>query len=486
MSPGKQSAWMDACLSESIFNGLLNVEEVNANSPAIYWNGDLLSSYAELSRQVLEHQQQLHSDNKRSILLYLANYPSAVSALIAALQSGHAVLLADAALSDPLRQQLEDLYRPHWIGRFNVDCAEWQPTGAEDYDIDPELGLMLSTSGSTGSPKYVKLSGKSVVGNAKGIAATLAITSQDVAAAHLDFHYSYGLSVLTSHLVSGASVSLSDGKFTDRTFWNATQSACVTHLPGVPLHYEIMARLGFKRLKIPDVKTMTQAGGRLAEAIRDQAYEYMNEVDGRFYVMYGQTEAAPRMSTLQHSDYLSHRQSVGHALPGGEFSIVDEHRNKLATNVQGEVLYQGANVMMGYANDWRDLATPDQQHGELLTGDLGHLDAQGYLTITGRSSRFGKVYGWRISLDEIEALVGKAGAIVCIETDGVLGLVIESQSKDYWNDNEQSVRDVLSAQYSLPATAYRFYVVAEVPVTSRGKTDYQQLSEVIKAQLAER
>ena len=484
MLPDKQSASMDACLSESKINGLLNTQAA-ADAPAIYWNGELLSSYAELRQQVAAHQQQFKSAGKQSILLYLANYPPAVAALIATLQSDHVVLLADAALSDSLRQQLEVLYRPQWIGRFTADCAEWQRTDAEDYDISADLSLMLSTSGSTGSPKYVKLSRESIVGNAAAIASTLAIKNTDVAAAHLDFHYSYGLSVLTSHLHSGASVSLSDGKFTDRTFWNATRDAGVTHLPGVPLHYEIMARLGFKRLKIPNVKTMTQAGGRLAEAVRDQAYEFMDESEGRFYVMYGQTEAAPRMSTLQHHDYLVHRQTVGQALPGGEFSIVDEQRNKLATNEQGEVLYRGSNVMMGYANDWQDLATHDTQKGELLTGDLGRLDENGYLTITGRSSRFGKVYGWRINLDEIESLVGSACSIVCVEIDGILGLVVESDDKDYWQANEQTVRDLLSEQYSLPASAYRFIVVAQVPVTGRGKTDYRQLSEVVKAQLVE-
>ena len=324
-----------------------------------------------------------------------------------------------------------------------------------------------------------------MLGNAGAIATTLAIESSDVAAAHLDFHYSYGLSVLTSHLSKGAALSLSDGKFTDRTFWNATRDAGVTHLPGVPLHYEIMARLGFKRLKIPAVKTMTQAGGRLAEAVRDQAYQYMEESNGRFFVMYGQTEAAHRMSTLQHSDYASHRNTVGHALPGGEFSIVDEQRNRVAINTQGEVLYRGSNVMMGYANDWRDLATPDSQSGELMTGDLGQLDEHGFLTITGRSSRFGKVYGWRVNLDEIEAHVGKAGSIACVEIDGVLGLVMESDNSDYWQVNEQAVRELLSEQYTLPATAYQFFVVKEVPVSGRGKTDYRRLHEVVSAQLME-
>ena len=475
---------MEACLSESTVKGLLN-SEVASDAPAIYWNGELHSTYADLRQQVIEHQRQLQSDKKQSILLYVGNFPIAVSALVASIESNSAVLLADATLSEALRQQLEHLYRPQWIGRFYADIAQWQRTSAEHYDINPDLSLLLSTSGSTGSPKYVKLSRESVVDNASAIATTLAIDSSDVAAAHLDFHYSYGLSVLTSHLHKGASLSLSDGKFTDRTFWNATRDAGVTHLPGVPLHYEIMARLGFKRLKIPAVKTMTQAGGRLAEAVRDQAYQYMSESNGQFFVMYGQTEAAPRMSTLQHSDYASHKHTVGHALPGGEFCIVDEHRNQIAINEQGEVMYRGSNVMMGYANDWRDLATPDSHGGELMTGDLGKLDEHGYLTITGRSSRFGKVYGWRVNLDEIEALVGKAVSIACVEIDGVLALVVESDSGSYWRDNEQAVRELLSEQYTLPATAYQFFVVKEGPVTSRGKTDYRRLAEVVAAQQVE-
>jgi len=475
---------MDACLSDLNNSELLNAE-VEANAPAIYWNGELLTDYGTLRQQVLEHQQKLHTSTKQTILLYVANVPTAVSALVATIQSNHAVLLADATLSSPLRNQLETLYRPHWIGRFDASMAEWTRTDVDNYAIHASLKLLLSTSGSTGSPKYVKLSRNGIISNANAIASVLSIDSSDIAAAHLDFHYSYGLSVLCSHLYRGAALSLSDGKFTDRTFWNATRDACVSHLPGVPLHYEIMARLGFKRLKIPSVTTMTQAGGRLAETLRNQAHEYMDSTNGRFYVMYGQTEAGPRMSTLQHTDYVAHRHTVGQALPGGEFSIVDDQRKPVAVNAQGEVLYRGNNVMMGYANDWTDLATPDASNGELLTGDLGYLDESGFLTITGRSSRFGKVYGWRVNLDEVEALVGKTGSIACIDADGALGLVAESESGNYWHDNERSVRDLLAGQYSLPATAYQFFTVTEFPVTSRGKTDYRRLSELVKAQVME-
>jgi len=466
---------------------------VAADAPAIWWNGELHSTYAELRQDVSTWQQQIQADVKQSALLYIANVPSAVAALIAAIQSDTAVLLADATLSPQLQEQLEAVYKPHWIGRFTDKAAEWQRTDAAHYDINTDLSLLLSTSGSTGSPKYVRLSSESVIDNARAIAQVLSIDSADVAAAHLDFHYSYGLSVLTSHIYQGASLSLSDGKFTDRTFWNATRDAGVTHLPGVPLHYEIMARLGFKRLKIPSVKSMTQAGGRLAEAIRDQAHQYMDECNGRFYVMYGQTEAAPRMSTLQHDDYPAHKNTVGHALPGGEFSIVDEQRNDLGTGEQGEVLYRGGNVMMGYAESWRDLAAENTQSGALLTGDLGQLDESGFLTITGRSSRFGKVYGWRVNLDEIETLVGKAGAISCIDLDGVLGLVVESDNADYWQSNnddneqgsEESVRALLSTQYALPPTAYQFLVAKEIPVTARGKTDYRRLTTIIQQQMQE-
>ena len=143
----------------------------------------------------------------------------------------------------------------------------------------------------------------------------LAIDERSVGIAHLPLHYSYGLSVVTSHLVAGGRLCLINNSITSPSFWSKIENVGGSHFPGVPFHYVALARLGAGL--VPDsVKTFTQAGGALDLRVQTKIRDWATQRGGQFFVMYGQTEAAPRMATLQHADH-ARKGGLGGRRAGG-------------------------------------------------------------------------------------------------------------------------------------------------------------------------
>jgi len=223
---------------------------------------------------------------------------------------------------------------------------------------------------------------------------------------------------------------------------------------------------------------MTQAGGRLPERLVTKFHDALSRRGVRFYVMYGQTEAAPRMSCLPPSALPEKLGSVGLALEGGAFAIESHDGAHPAAGVDGEVVYRGPNVMMGYATGPEDLASGDVTGGVLHTGDLGHLDDDGFLYITGRSKRIGKVFGVRLSLDEVEELVTGLGAVAVLGDSDRLSIFHE-QGEDA---DVLAVRKKLALDLKVPVQALVFRRADALPVLPSGKPDYQRLSAQLEGQ----
>ncbi|MBM2618126.1 AMP-binding protein [Actinoplanes sp. LDG1-06] len=323
-------------------------------------------------------------------------------------------------------------------------------------EVHPDLALLLTTSGSTGNPKLVRLSAGAVRTNAEQIAEVLGITPESVAVTTLPLFYSYGMSVLNSYLLAGATVVLERTGIMQKDFWAAVNEHGVTSMAFVPSQYEMLRRLRFDPAKYPTLRTLTQAGGRLrAELVTDFA-ERMATVGGHLFVMYGQTEAAPRMATLPPARMAEKTGSVGLALPGGEFTVEDD-----------EVVYRGPNVMMGYADTAADLALGDTQGGELHTGDLGRIDDEGFLFITGRIKRMGKVFGVRINLDDVE----KNFPVTAVAGDDKLVVFGVGISDDEARGLRTKIAEWLGTHFS--GVVVRS--VDALPLLPNGKTDYRAL-----------
>ena len=211
-----------------------------------------------------------------------------------------------------------------------------------DKSINPELQLCLTTSGSTGSPKLVRLSEKNLQSNAESIAEYLHIDENERPVTSLPMYYSYGMSVINSHLIKGATILLTDKAVMQREFWSFIKEQKATSISGVPYTYEILKRLRFFRMELPELKTMCQAGGKLNAAYVKEYVDFAEANGKQFIVMYGQTEAAPRMSYLPSDKAVEKNASIGIAIPGGELCVMDAD-GKMITEpeVDGELVYKG-------------------------------------------------------------------------------------------------------------------------------------------------
>jgi acyl-CoA synthetase (AMP-forming)/AMP-acid ligase II len=356
-----------------------------------------------------------------------------VARYLAALRLGKPVVLLDPAADNT-----------HWAERF--------ATGS----VHPDLALLLTTSGSTGNPKLVRLSGDAVLTNARQIAEVLDITADDVAITTLPLFYSYGMSVLHSHLLRGATVILERTGIMQRDFWTAAVEHGVTSMAFVPYQYEMLRRLRFDPAKYPSLRKLTQAGGRLRADLTTDFAQRMTTVGGRLYVMYGQTEAGPRMATLPPERLDEKLGSAGLALPGGSFTIEDD-----------EVVYRGPNVMMGYADTAADLAKGDEMGGVLHTGDLGRLDDEGFLFITGRTKRMGKVFGVRINLDDVE----KNFPVAAVAGDDKLHVFAEGIT----DDEARGLRTKISEWLGTHFSGVVVRSIESLPLLPNGKIDYRAL-----------
>jgi acyl-CoA synthetase (AMP-forming)/AMP-acid ligase II len=406
---------------------------------------------------------------------------------LAAFESGRAMAMLDGGQDRAVLLELVARFRPAAV--LNVDSAPpagyragrvggpaWVREATDGAVPHPDLAVLLPTSGSTGNPKFVRLSKAAVLSNAEAIADVLGIDDAEVAPTSLPLHYSYGLSVLNSHLLRGATVVVEATGVMGRPFWQAVDEHKITSLAGVPYHYEMLKRLRFDPAKYPTLRTITQAGGKLREDLVTEFNDKMTAAGGRMFVMYGQTEAAPRMATVPAEKLVDKLGSAGLALPGGAFAIrTEDGAETTEPGVVGEVLYRGPNVMMGYAESEAELAEGDSRRGLLETGDLGRLDADGYLFITGRLKRIGKVFGNRVNLDDVEQLVRGSGLDTGVAAAVPAGdkVVIWLENRDA--DTRKAVARHLAEKLHIHVSGFDVREVDALPLLPSGKVDYRSL-----------
>lgn len=401
------------------------------------------------------------------------NSLTSIAAYLGALRAGMPALLVDADLDAELKACLFAHYHISWC--YTGD-GQWQYSKHPRPVLHPELALLLSTSGSTGSQKLVRLSLHNLHANASAIAQYLCLTPNERPITLLPIHYSYGLSVINSHLLVGACIALTDESITAKAFWDYAKEAEITSFAGVPTTYHWLKRLRFERMSLPALRYFTQAGGRLDPDSIAWFADLAKRRGQRFYVMYGQTEATARMAYLPPEVLAGKIGSIGIAIPGGRFELVDEAGNLIeAAHTQGELRYHGENVMLGYATKPTDLALPDVQQGVLATGDVGWRDEAGFYYISGRLQRFIKIFGHRLGLDEMESwLQNKGYEVVVTGEDEALYIAVQDAAL------LQTLAEYVCTRYRLHRSVVHVRCVAQFPVTRSGKIAYAQLLATLK------
>jgi len=406
------------------------------------------------------------------------NQLHALSAYVGALRAGHVVLLLKEG--EGAGCALLERFRPDFI--YCAATRAWQGgmAGRSEVNLHPDLAVLLATSGSTGEPKLVRLSHVNLVSNACAIADYLGFAPGERAITTLPFHYSYGMSVINSHLETGGAIILNQASVAEPAFWRRFEAFGATSFAGVPHSFALLERSGFLSRPLPaSLRYFTQAGGKLPED-KVRLFAGHAETQGRrFFVMYGQTEAAPRIAYVPPALVKRNPTAIGLPVPGGSITLLDERGGPIkAAGVEGELVYSGPNVMMGYALERGDLARGPEL-SELRTGDLAVRSAEGLFTITGRKSRFIKPFGLRIGLDDVEARLRRAGfEAAATGTDESLQIAVVAPAQ------MEPVVELVLHQHALPPSSVQVATVAEIPRLGSGKVDYAGIRRMFEASAA--
>ena len=370
-----------------------------------------LRSFAEQAGEVMP---------ERSLLFLLVeNNVGGIAWTIGNICAGNVPLILNAHLDNQLYRSLYELYQPPFVCmpdnmaekypyKVIISCYGYtlMRTGNEACPMHNDLSHLLPTSGSTGSPKLVRHRYENIEAAALNISTFFELTDKDRPLMVLPLYYTMGLSMVFSHFYVGATILITNQSMTDRGFWQFIKEQRATSFTGVPYSYEILNLMRFFRMNLPDLKLLTQGGGRMPKELNLKFAEWCRDSGRQWIATYGQSECTARMAWLPPRWAIEKVGSIGIAVPNAELSLIDMDGNPITTpNTEGEMCYRGKNVTMGYAQSREDLLKGDERHGFIRTGDLAYFDEDGCYYIVGRMGRFLKLFGMRVGLDECEHII---------------------------------------------------------------------------------
>ncbi len=440
--------------------------------------------YKDLAGISLSRLSKLES---KSVCLLICNLSeTAIIYYIGLIRKRITTILVDANLDQQKIEKIISCYSPNYI--ISPLVSSTMPTefeiidGLEDFIIyqnksekhDSSLkdtSLCLTTSGSTGSAKFVKLSLGNIESNTESIIRAVGINQNQITITTMPMNYSYGLSVINTSLEAGGTLVMNTSQVTSKEFWHRITEYRVNTVSGVPYVYEQLSRLTPEFLKRTEIRKFTQAGGKLRKPVREHFKEIVKATGISFYVMYGQTEATARMAVLPPEDFNDFENAIGFAIPGGSLTVCDESGARIKTpETIGEICFEGPNVFQGYATNRIDLIKNQPKAPILKTGDLGYFDGRGRFYITGRLKRITKLLGNRIDLEEVEHFLLEQGIeTICVEHRDRLFVVstlaeippeIQSRLLEYLR-----ISPLLVTFESLP----------DIPRLPSGKVDYSSI-----------
>lgn len=413
-----------------------------------------------------------------------ANRVGSLAGFLALYDCKDVCLLLNASIDKELLDALYETYTPayFWMPEstshnysvlYSYKGYVLAKTGEISPVLHPDLSMLMTTSGTTGSPKLVRHKYGNIESNAKNVAHVFGWTHDERGIIDLPMQYTMGLNVITSHIYAGATVLLVSANLMSPLFWKFIKENQGTNFTGVPFSYEVLSKLRFFRMDLPYLKTMAEGGGKMPDTLFTAFADFARMSGKRFFATFGTTETSARLAYLPPEDACSHVGSIGRAIPEGELTIIDEMGKEIDdVGLEGELLYKGPNVTMGYGTCAEDLMKGDEFCGIYYTGDIAKKDSDGYFYIVGRKKRFLKLFGLRVSLDQSEKIIKEHFNIDCACTGN------DQQMFIYITDINlvEDVRAFISQKTGLMAKSFSVNVLEEIPRFESGKINYKQLN----------
>ncbi len=465
----------------------LNVDKSNQNKIAIKDDSGYTLTYGEICK-IIEDFGRLNLP--RCIVFCLCeNCAGSLVGYLAFENNKQVPLLLSAKLDEELLINLESMYQPsyYWIPEWKEQDIQGEEiyssngyvllkTIFEPYPFNDKLSMLLTTSGSTGSPKLVRHKYGNLEANAENVAKVFSWRpDEEIGICDLPMNYTMGLNVINSHLFVGATVLMVKANLMDPDFWEFVKINHGTSFCGVPFSYEIMRRIGFDKMDLPDLYTLAEGGGKLTDKMFKWIASYARDNNKRFCATFGTSETSARMAFLDPEMALEKIGSIGKAIPNGELFLLDEVVSDDGSTT-GELGYRGPNVTMGYALNRDDLMKDDEFCGEYHTGDIAKRDSDGYYYIVGRKGRFLKLFGLRVSLDETERILKSQfpnSDFVCTGNDKQMNIFI----------TDEELKDIIipfiSKKTNLHNSAFKVFFVDKIPRNNYGKVLFAELDKII-------
>ena len=377
-------------------------------------------------------------------------------------------------LLDPLLERYQPQYiycsKSHELGGRYGCAMEFQEhalfrTDASDCPVHPDVALLLSTSGTTGSAKLVKISYDNLYDNAKYGCIHLDIQAGQKALSPLPFHYAYGISFCAWHWHCGATVLTTEKPVISREFQEFFTRERVNNFAATPYTYQVLQKLQFwSPEKLDSLRFAISSGAQMTENEQRALISVMKE---KFWIGYGQTECIGILLGTNFSEDNIKVGSVGR--PFDNVKVIKDPET-------GEMLIKSRCVCMGYANAGEDLACGDVNQGLLHTGDVFMQDEEGYIYLKGRLKRYVKVLGKRISLDDLADYLGNkypCAEFACTGADNHICIYHTKPEKDA----EDEIRTLLDRNMNIPSKFVFCYALDRLPREGSGKIAYSKLRE---------
>ncbi len=445
-------------------------------------------SYNELDKFSHQIKEKL---KKRSLILLLNdNSIASVFFYIGLIQNNHLILLLNSKNKLSYIKKIIKLYDPDFIcspktlGFLNNKNLFKKVLNFEIYDLKKSLNskkkllnknicLLVSTSGSTGSPKFVKQTFENIRINSKSIIKYLKINLRSTGITSLPLNYTFGNSIINTHLFVGAKNVITNKSVLEKSFWQIFVKNKVSILYGVPFIFEIIYKLKIFKKDFKHLKIIAQAGGKLSEKIQLILSKYSKKFKKKFFIMYGQAEATTRISYLPCNLSGKKLNSIGKVISGGKIELIDK-KNKIIKehNKEGEIIYKGKNVCMGYSFSKNDLKKKDDWNGIIRTGDIGRKDKEGYFYIVGRIKRSIKIYGVSTNLDEIENMLKNR-----FKNSEFAVIGSENKIKIFFNHLKikKKIIEFLFKNLEVNESVIDLKFIKKIPKLINGKLDYESL-----------